>query len=75
MFPEPGDKIGEREAKAVCKECPVRRECLIAALTERHPDGIWGGFTTRERQRILKLDLKNPAALFQFVSRGSSAGR
>ena len=38
------------EAKAICADCPVRRQCLEFALRTR-PDGIWGGLTERERQR------------------------
>jgi len=38
-----------RAAKAVCAECPVRRECLVFAMSTREPYGIWGGLTARER--------------------------
>jgi WhiB family redox-sensing transcriptional regulator len=37
-------------AKAVCKSCPVRRECLQFALATRQSDGIWGGMSERERR-------------------------
>ncbi len=30
-------------AKALCQECPVRRECLAGALERREPWGVWGG--------------------------------
>src|SRR5690606_11563925 len=30
-------------AKAFCAECPVRLECLAAALERREPWGVWGG--------------------------------
>jgi hypothetical protein len=38
-------------AKAVCARCPVRTECLAAALV-RIPYGIAGGLTDRERRRL-----------------------
>jgi WhiB family redox-sensing transcriptional regulator len=52
FFPVPSsDKAGAQAAlaKAVCKACAVRRECLQFALATRQSDGIWGGMTERER--------------------------
>ncbi len=30
-------------AKLVCRPCPVREQCLAAALDRREPHGVWGG--------------------------------
>ncbi len=30
-------------AKALCAQCPIRRECLNAALERQEPWGVWGG--------------------------------
>ncbi|MEZ0341053.1 WhiB family transcriptional regulator [Mycobacterium sp. pV006] len=30
-------------AKALCADCPLRRECLDAALQRQEPWGVWGG--------------------------------
>ncbi|NHC13277.1 WhiB family transcriptional regulator [Motilibacter sp. E257] len=30
-------------AKALCRDCPVRAECLAGALTRQEPWGVWGG--------------------------------
>lgn len=30
-------------AKALCAQCPIRRECLAAALDRGEPWGVWGG--------------------------------
>ncbi|MGU3293646.1 WhiB family transcriptional regulator [Williamsia sp. M5A3_1d] len=30
-------------AKALCSECPLRRECLDSALDRGEPWGVWGG--------------------------------
>lgn len=37
-------------AKAVCRRCPVREQCLDEAL-ERLPHGVAGGMTEHERRR------------------------
>ncbi len=53
-----------KKAKAVCKECPVREECLMMALAANEP-GIWGGTTVKERARIRRrrrLGLERAAA-------------
>jgi WhiB family redox-sensing transcriptional regulator len=39
------------EAKAVCRRCPVRPDCLTDAL-ERIPNGIAGGLTEDERRAL-----------------------
>lgn len=41
FFSEQLDDIAA--AKAFCGECPVRGECLDAALERREPWGVWGG--------------------------------
>jgi WhiB family redox-sensing transcriptional regulator len=38
-------------AKAWCKACEVRQECLAWAL-DTDQDGIWGGHTQAERERL-----------------------
>lgn len=30
-------------AKALCTDCPIRLECLAAALDREEPWGVWGG--------------------------------
>ncbi|RDH77591.1 WhiB family transcriptional regulator [Mycolicibacterium moriokaense] len=30
-------------AKALCADCPIRQECLTAALDRCEPWGVWGG--------------------------------
>jgi WhiB family redox-sensing transcriptional regulator len=40
-FAESPDDL--ERAKALCAECPIRRECLAAALERQEPWGVWGG--------------------------------
>jgi WhiB family redox-sensing transcriptional regulator len=50
FFPEKGGST--REAKRVCRRCPVRAECLEYALEHDERFGIWGGMSERERRRL-----------------------
>ncbi len=42
------------EAKAVCGACPVQEACLEHAIGHREHNGVWGGATERERQRLIR---------------------
>jgi WhiB family transcriptional regulator, redox-sensing transcriptional regulator len=48
FFPERGEAV--KEAKAVCRGCPVRSDCLEFALASSEKFGIWGGMSERERR-------------------------
>lgn len=50
FFPERG--ASTREAKAVCRGCEVRVDCLEFALAHGEKFGIWGGLSERERRRV-----------------------
>jgi WhiB family redox-sensing transcriptional regulator len=43
----------ERAAKAICRSCIVRAECLEYALRIREPHGIWGALNEAERKQLL----------------------
>ena len=43
----------ERQAKAICATCSVRRPCLEYAVRIREPHGIWGGLNEAERRPLL----------------------
>jgi len=38
------------QAKTICADWPVRRQCLVFALNTRQNHGIWGGMTEEERR-------------------------
>lgn len=40
-------------AKQICSTCGVAAACLAIAVLNGEPDGIWGGYTTPERQALL----------------------
>jgi WhiB family transcriptional regulator, redox-sensing transcriptional regulator len=50
----PSDGLGVESAQHICRECPVRAECLEYALVNRIEHGVWGGASERERRRILR---------------------
>ncbi len=42
----------DRDAKAICARCRVRRACLAEALAAPERYGVWGGLTPEERERL-----------------------
>jgi WhiB family redox-sensing transcriptional regulator len=50
FFPERG--ASTKEAKAVCRACVVREDCLEYALENSEKFGIWGGLSERERRKL-----------------------
>ena len=50
LFFSPG-ALEHKMAKRICRECPVRRDCLAYAMEEPVDHGVWGGLTERERRR------------------------
>jgi WhiB family transcriptional regulator, redox-sensing transcriptional regulator len=43
---------GGGTAVKICMQCSVRLDCLGWALAHNEPDGIWGGVSARERERL-----------------------
>ena len=46
--------VRESRAKAICRQCPVRSECLDHALRVGEAHGIWGGLNEHERRGLLE---------------------
>lgn len=59
FFPEKG--ASTREARQVCRACPVRAECLEYALDHHERFGIWGGLSERERRKLTAARESVPA--------------
>jgi WhiB family redox-sensing transcriptional regulator len=47
-------------AKAICRPCAVRANCLSYAL-ETMPEGIWGGTTLEERRTARRRSVRRQA--------------
>lgn len=43
----------EANAKEICGQCSVRRDCLDYAIRIREPHGIWGGLNELERRVVV----------------------
>jgi WhiB family redox-sensing transcriptional regulator len=41
-----------KEAKAICRRCPVMNECRGWALETSQQDGVWGGMSEEERRKV-----------------------
>lgn len=52
-----GNEEKIQEAKDLCAECPMRKQCLIFSLEEKMPIGVWGGVDAIERRRDLAIDV------------------
>jgi len=53
FYPE-DDEDEAVEAKAICEKCVVRETCLEQAIVLREKIGVWGGYTARERRRLIR---------------------
>jgi WhiB family redox-sensing transcriptional regulator len=53
FFPEVDSVWRAQAAKNICDKCPVKKECLDYALSNRFRDGIWGGLSPTQRNRLL----------------------
>lgn len=49
----PVDVDGEKRAISICMECQVRSDCLDHAIEQDEGDGVWGGTTANEREKII----------------------
>ena len=65
-FPHPGDFADKAQAVAVCRPCPVRAQCLEAAmraertLPSQHRYGVWGGLGPHGRQALAIRQHRGP---------------
>lgn len=41
-------------AKEMCRQCPLITECLTYALTADEKYSVWGGLSSKERERLRK---------------------
>lgn len=51
-FPAKGETAAD--VKAICRQCPVRRDCLEYAVVNNEIWGVWGGLNSKERRELRK---------------------
>lgn len=51
-----------REAKAICRRCPFRVECLAYAEAKREAFGVWGGVDRKKSRKRMTASRKAKAA-------------
>lgn len=68
-----GSMLDVIDARETCRRCPVRRPCLEAGL--REPEGVWGGWTSTERDRLKEALRTSPRAARNLIlDRAALAG-
>ena len=50
FFPHDGDN--GRDARRICRRCPVPRQCLDAAMRGDERHGVWGGTSPTQRTML-----------------------
>lgn len=55
FFPTRGEAV--EPARALCRQCPVRAQCLATALIKGEKFGTWGGLTELERRPLRRMVL------------------
>ena len=51
---KPEKDFREGMARALCRRCEVRQECLDYSIEVEEGHGIWGGLNELERKRLLR---------------------
>ncbi|MFD7012478.1 WhiB family transcriptional regulator [Rhodococcus jostii] len=83
FFPDDGvsrttRKSLERLAKAVCRRCPVQRDCRNHALEANETYGVWGGTSESERRYFepvpRRLQRSSPVARLRILPRHKPPG-
>lgn len=59
----PQKDIREREAKAICAQCPARNECVDYALSRPEKYGTWGGLNEDERASERRRRMRRAAGV------------
>jgi len=70
-FPEKGGSAAK--AKATCRACPARDECLAYALEHDIGFGVWAGKTPEERRKLRQRSGRSQAPVVHGTEAGYKA--
>jgi WhiB family transcriptional regulator, redox-sensing transcriptional regulator len=62
-----------KQAKAICRRCPVLQDCARWALSRPEQFGIWGGMTPNDRTRVLDRERKRAERARDLLLCGAQA--
>ncbi|GII01499.1 WhiB family transcriptional regulator [Planobispora takensis] len=63
ISPQGPGQMQHEHAKAVCRRCPVRAQCLDYAVSTRQMHGVWGGTSPDERTAAALTASRQKAAI------------
>jgi len=67
FFPEDGHNVS-KEVRQLCAACPVNTDCYIYAEKNKFDsDGVFGGYSPRQRHDMRKMNGRN-SSKFQQIS-------
>ena len=61
-------RADRERAKGVCRQCPVRAECLQFALDTNQEFGVWGGLSEDERRVLMPVGRPRPRSRVTLVA-------
>jgi WhiB family transcriptional regulator, redox-sensing transcriptional regulator len=56
------------QAKAICRMCAVRGECLEWAMGTGQDAGVWGGLSEEERRALRRARRRGEVGRYAYVS-------
>lgn len=59
FFPFVSTPVLTVNAKATCRACPVKNECLVGSFEDRETFGVWGGLSEDQRRKLGTAILRN----------------
>lgn len=67
FFPEDDDDPAD-EAKAICAQCSVSDECLEDAIARGEKIGVFGGYTGKERRRLVRNRKEQARNILRYLN-------